>query len=255
MSVKSSSILILLMVGLLAAGNCLAQKDGADFRGIQLSSERVIKAWAKYNDTLSRKFAAKHLAWPPSDIYLRAFKLPNELELWARDNPNSEYQQVDIYRICAVSGALGPKRQKGDRQVPEGFYFIEEFNPKSDYHLSMLLNYPNYSDRQKGTSNPGGDIYIHGGCLTIGCLPMDDEGIREIYTLCLNAKLNGQEYIPVHIFPTRMSKPGVAYLRKETNATTATLQFWNSLRNGYDYFEEHHKLLPVMYTPDGQYSN
>jgi murein L,D-transpeptidase YafK len=240
-----------------AATNSYGQNDAAnsDFRNSQMSSDRVLNAWKKYNNILQNTFAAGNLQWPATDIYLRAFKLQNEMELWARDNANQEYKLVKIYRICAISGTAGPKRKQGDKQVPEGYYFIDDFNPKSDYHLSMQLNYPNYSDMMQGKSNLGGDIYIHGGCLTVGCLPMEDEGIREIYTLCLNAKFNGQEYIPVHIFPTRMGKTGMAYLQKAGAGNANKQQFWNVLKNSYDYFEQYHKLLPVVYTQDGNYLN
>ena len=51
------------------------------------------------------------------------------------------------YPICAGSGDLGPKRERGDGQVPEGLYEIDRFNPTSRYHLSLRVNYPNLSDR------------------------------------------------------------------------------------------------------------
>ena len=233
------------------------QDDAQNFKSSQLSSSRVSTAMNKYSDTLSKDFKKKNIAWPPKDIYLRAFKSQNEMELWARNNESSEYKLIKMYHICAISGALGPKRTQGDRQVPEGFYFIDEFNPKSDYYLSLLLNYPNYCDQSTGMDKDklGGDIYIHGGCVTVGCMPMTDEGIQEIYTVCLNAKLNGEEYIPVHIFPTRLTKNGMSYLSREYGNDASKQQFWASLKAGYDYFEKTHKLLPVMYSPDGKYTN
>jgi len=232
-----------------------AQKNDLPFREYQFSNERVRAAWKEYQDTLQNAFAAKKLHWPPTDIYLRAFKSQNELELWARNALHEEYLKVKTYNICAVSGKLGPKRQQGDKQVPEGFYFIDEYNAKSEYHLSMLLNYPNYSDRMLGSTRTGGDIYIHGSCLTVGCLPMTDKGIKELYTLCMSAKLNGQEYIPVHIFPNHMHSKGINYLMSSYPGNTAKHQFWATLKKGYDYFEQYHKLLPVMYAPDGTYVN
>ena len=84
---------------------------------------------------------------------------------------------------------------------------------------------------------------------------MTDDGIKELYTVCLNAKLNGQEYIPVHIFPTRMNKNGMNYLKNTFPKDMAKQQFWADLKTGYDYFEKYHKLLPVMYSPDGKYVN
>jgi murein L,D-transpeptidase YafK len=233
-----------------------AQSDLQDFKTFQLSCTRVSDAWKMYNDSLAKDFKKKNVAYPPKDIYLRAFKAQNELELWGRNNETSEYKLIKLYHICALSGFLGPKRAEGDHQVPEGYYFIEDFNPKSDYYLSLLLNYPNFSDTKLGAkTRKGGDIYIHGGCVTVGCMPMTDKGIQEIYTICLNAKVNGQEYIPVHIFPTHMNKQGMAYLEREYVNYPERQVFWTTLKPGYEYFEKYHKLLPVMYSPDGQYAN
>lgn len=232
-----------------------AQNDAQSFKSFQLSCGRVTGALNKYNDTLEKEFKKKNVAWPAKDIYLRAFKSQNEMELWARNSDNSEYKLIKTYHICAISGLLGPKRAQGDRQVPEGFYFIEEFNPKSDYYLSLLLNYPNYCDQVTGKDKLGGDIYIHGGCVTVGCLPMTDAGVQELYAVCLNAKINGDEYIPVHIFPTRLTKNGMSYLSREFPNDPGRQQFWANLKTSYDYFEKNHKLLPVMYSPDGKYIN
>lgn len=244
----------MLVIAPLLKNKANAQSE-SDFRTIQFSSDRVVKAWETYVNPLNKLFEAKDLQWPGKDLYLRAFKLENELEVWTKDAKTQQFQLIKTYRICALSGKPGPKRKKGDKQVPEGFYFIEDFNAHSDFHLSMGINYPNYSDLMNtGGSNPGGDIYIHGGCLTVGCLPMEDEGIKEIYTLCLNAKLNGQNYIPVHIYPTRLTNHGMAILQKETN-NTSLLGFWQNLKQSYDYFEVYHKLLPVMYGSDGNYLN
>lgn len=228
--------------------------DSLSFRSTQLTSPRVADALKKYDDSAAREFKRKNLAYPPKDIYIRAFKLQNELELWARNNEKEPYRLIRLFRVCAISGSLGPKRTHGDRQVPEGFYFIDEYNPQSEYYLSLHLNYPNYSDVLLGKGNPGGDIYIHGGCVTVGCLPMTDEGIKELYTICLQARLNGEVYVPVHIFPTRLSENGMAYLRREFPKDPARLQFWADLKPGYDYFEQYHKLLPAMYTPAGTYA-
>ena len=254
----TSKIKIVLCIGIglitcLSASALFAQSDSISFRNAQFASSRVSESWKKFNDTLSKEFRKKGLTYPSKDIYLRAFKSQNEMELWARNTESSEYKLVKTYRVCSISGSLGPKRMQGDRQVPEGYYFIEDFNNKSDYYLSLLLNYPNYSDQMQGDQKAGGNIYIHGGCVTVGCLPMTDAGIQEIYTLCLNARLNGEINIPVHIFPTRLNKNGMAYLAREYANDPAKQKFWNELKAGYDYFEWTHKLLPVMYTPDGKY--
>ncbi len=231
-----------------------AQDDSQTFRNFQFSFTRVSQAWMKYNDTLKNLFKKEGLAYPPKDIFIRSFKSNNEMELWARDKPNEEYKLIKNYRVCALSGILGPKRVEGDRQVPEGFYFIDDFNPKSDFYLSLLVSYPNYSDMVLGNKEkPGGDIYIHGGCVTIGCLPLTDQFIQEFYVLCLNAKINGQNYIPVHIFPARFDRQGLNFLGRTYANDLEKQKFWVNLKKGYDYFEKYHKLQPVMYTPDGKY--
>jgi murein L,D-transpeptidase YafK len=230
-------------------------QDDATFRNFQFSFTRVSQAWTKYNESLREMFEKKGVSYPPKDIYVRSFKSQNEMEVWARNEPDQEYKLIKLYRICALSGILGPKRYEGDRQVPEGFYFIEDFNPRSDYYLSMLINYPNYSDQilASGT-RPGGDIYIHGGCVTVGCMPMTDDVIQELYVLCLNAKMNGQTHIPVHIFPTRFNESGLNFLGREYAKEQEKQKFWVNLKAGYDYFEKNHKVFPVMYTADGKYA-
>lgn len=243
----------LLLPVLFLSGLAVAQDDSRTFKNFQFSFSRVTGAYNKFNDSIRRMFQAKGLSYPPKDIYIRSFKAQNELELWGRDKVTDEYTLVKTYRICALSGILGPKRWEGDRQVPEGFYFIEDFNPRSDYHLSMLVNYPNYSDLiLSNKQRPGGDIYIHGGCQTVGCLPMTNNIIQELYITCLNAKLNGYENIPVHIFPTRFNRSGLNFLGREYNEEDKQ-KFWVNLKYQYDYFERNHKILPVMYTPEGEY--
>jgi len=231
-----------------------AQDDLTTFRTFQFSFNRVSQAWTRCNDSLRSLFQSKNLAYPSPHIFLREFKSQNEMELWARNSDTAQYQLVKVYKVCALSGSLGPKRWEGDRQVPEGQYFIEDFNPKSDFHLSLLLNYPNYSDMVLGNrEKPGGDIYIHGGCVTVGCLPLTDAGIQEVYVLCLASRLAGQNYIPVHIYPTRFNRAGLNFLGREYASDTTKQRFWVNLKTGYDYFEKYRKLLPVMYTPEGRY--
>ncbi len=254
---KQVKYLVLLIIHVFIYSFSLyAQIDNKSFLKYQLSIPRVSKAWAKYNDSTKKEFAKSKIDFPPYEIYLRAFKAQNELELWARNNDTAEYTLIKTLRVCAICGVLGPKRARGDNQIPEGFYYIEEFNPKSEFYLSLHINYPNYIDKKVSLSKElGGDIYMHGGCVTIGCIPMTDEGIQELYVICLNAKSNGQNNIPVHIFPTRFTKNGMNYLKREYGKDKEKIQFWNDLKGSYDYFEKYHKLLPLCYTIDGRYLN
>jgi hypothetical protein len=130
--------------------------------------------------------------------------------------------------------------------VPEGFYFVEAFNPLSEYYLSLRVNYPNEADRLRGeTAALGGDIFIHGGCKSIGCVPVQDDAMKEIYWLAVESRAAGQQQIPVHIFPTRMTAERVQWLRSVFSPNRDLLDFWRNLQEGYEYFERT-KLVPQV---------
>lgn len=149
---------------------------------------------------LDPHFKKAGLSYPPREITLLALKREKRLELWARND--GPYRYIRDYAIQAASGTSGPKLRQGDRQVPEGIYRIVGFNPNSNYHLSMKLNYPNEFDQyhadMEGRANPGSDIFIHGRAVSIGCLAMGDEAIEQLFVL---ASLTGRENIRVVIAP------------------------------------------------------
>lgn len=164
------------------------------------------------------------------------------------------YRKMAEYKICRSSGKLGPKRIKGDGQVPEGFYHIDRFNPASSYHLSLGIDYPNKADRiRSGTDDPGGDIFIHGSCVTIGCLPMTDDKIKEIYIL-VAAKNNGQDRIPVYIFPFRMNDANMRKYCAMNSDNPGLIRFWESLKKGYELFASGKPELRFRITNKGEYS-
>ena len=221
----------------------------------QKSYPRVDILFKQKEDTIKKQFAAAKLSFPPKQIYLRSFKYDSELEVWVRSNNNDTFKLFKTYKVCALSGSLGPKRIEGDFQVPEGFYHINEFNPKSMYHLSLGINYPNASDDiLSDTLKPGGDIYVHGGCVTVGCIPIKDYQIEELYLLASYAKDNGQDFIPVHIFPVRYNNPkSFKYLAFASKDNKDYQLFAVGLQDVYDYFN-HHKKLPVIGVDDkGEY--
>ena len=41
---------------------------------------------------------------------------------------------------------VGHKQFEGDGKTPEGLYFVDRFNPRSRYHLSVGISYPNEQD-------------------------------------------------------------------------------------------------------------
>lgn len=110
-----------------------------------------------------------------------------------------------IYPMTAFSGTLGPKLREGDGQIPEGIYGIGYLNPNSSYYLSLKVTYPNASDRARakadGRTNLGGDIMIHGKAVTIGCVPVGDDAIEDIFYL---ASAVGIKNVSVVIAPYDM---------------------------------------------------
>ncbi|HWP45014.1 MAG TPA: L,D-transpeptidase family protein [Blastocatellia bacterium] len=195
---------------------------------------------------IKEMFRRKGINFPPDSILLRVFKRERVLELWARDSKADRFELVKQYAVCSSSGQLGPKRRQGDGQIPEGFYQVDRFNPVSNFHLSLGIDYPNRSDRiLGGAGDLGGDIFIHGGCVTIGCVPITDEGIKELYLIAVEARSSGQTAIPVHIFPSRLDEAGMRRLEREYAGDGRLIEFWRNLKEGFDLFESRRK-LPVV---------
>lgn len=211
---------------------------GQSFKQRQLKFPRVRAAFVEKEAGLKAYCREHGFPYPPQSIFLRIFKKEAVLEVWAR-GPEAKYRWLKTYDICSSSGELGPKRKRGDLQVPEGFYHINDFNPQSNFHLSLGVSYPNRSDLilTEGR-DPGGAIYIHGSCVTIGCLPITDDKIKELYVLAVEARTLGQQKIPVHIFPCRLDRTGLALLEKEYASRPGLLEFWRNLALGYRLFEE-----------------
>lgn len=225
--------------------------EAQTFEDSQLLNPRVREAKEAKDGSMRALFEQRQLNWAPNKIYLRAFKHERILEVWVQNRVGEPYVKYRDYVFCEFSGELGPKRKQGDEQIPEGFYFINEFNPNSNYYLSLGINYPNPSDRKFADSRkPGGDIFIHGDCVTIGCIPLTDDKIMELYWLSVKVRSNGQELIPVHIFPYKFdrSSPYAA-----SSVGYSIKQFWENLRAGYDYFNTYKQPPFVHINNDGTY--
>jgi murein L,D-transpeptidase YafK len=100
------------------------------------------------------------------------------------------------YKIHLGFAPQGHKGQSGDGRTPEGRYFINRRNPRSDFHLSLGISYPNAQDIARALAtgvDPGGDIFIHGGPRrrtdarksdwTAGCIAVSDRDIEEIWSM------------------------------------------------------------------------
>ena len=219
----------LLLGGLMLTG-CSDAQEGASKQGIP-SSERSREVIQRVSPRLITDLKARDLEFG-APVFIRIFKQERQLELWVKGKEH--YQLFRMYKVAAMSGQLGPKLKEGDKQAPEGFYFVtpSRMNPNSRFHLSFNLGYPNTYDRAHRRT--GSALMVHGANVSIGCFAMTDPKIEEIYTLCDAALRNGQNYFRVHSFPFRMNTEN---MKKHEDSKWA--EFWTNLKTGYDWFEEH----------------
>ena len=100
-----------------------------------------------------------------------------------------------IHGVALGNAPVGTKQFEGDERTPEGRYRIDLRNPRSSYHLSLRISYPDEAAiayAQKAGRSPGGDIYIHGqpnwlpagrlpGDWTDGCIAIDNRQIEALW--------------------------------------------------------------------------
>lgn len=173
-------------------------------------------------------------------VFLRIVKETRTLEL--RVQEKGRWRLLKTYPILAMSGELGPKTAEGDRQAPEGFYAttLPLLNPRSKFHLSFNIGYPNAYDRNKGRT--GSFIMVHGSNRSIGCFAMGDPAIEEIYTLVHQALKAGQSAVPVQIYPFEMTPE-----RMEQERNSPHYDFWQSLLPGWQHTHLHGSPVSPQY--------
>jgi murein L,D-transpeptidase YafK len=210
---------------------------------------------SRLEDSLKKQFEKQKLVYPPQAMYLRSFKYDRQLEVWVKSSNKEQYKLFKTYKVCQQSGSTGPKRAEGDYQVPEGFYYINEFNPNSMYHLALGLNYPNASDRILADhSRPGSAIYIHGNCVSTGCIPITDAPIEELYFLASSVRNQGTEFIPVHVFPIKYNvAKSKEYLEVAMKDNEPLKLFNKNIKEVFDYFELKKELPIIMVNKKGEY--
>lgn len=193
-------------------------------------SDRAAAAAARVRPALEQALSSLGLRLG-APVFVRIFKEEGELELWL-EGADGRHVLFRTWPICAWSGTLGPKLREGDGQAPEGFYRVgaAQMNPRSRFHLSFDLGFPNAYDRAHGRS--GSFLMVHGACVSIGCYAMGDAAIEEIYTLAAAAHAGGQRAFDVHAFPFR---PEDARLAAEKASPWHA--FWSELAPAYAVFE------------------
>jgi hypothetical protein len=216
---------------------------------------RVARARADHAPALRARFAELGLAYPPRAVLLRVYKLDDVVEVWVRGG--GRYVKLEDLPICARSGGPGPKRREGDGQVPEGFYRIPTLNPTSNFFLSMQVDYPNAADRRRprpaGGAKLGGEIFVHGACATIGCVPLGDAAIGRLYVLAADVRAAGGR-LDAHLFPTAMDAAHAGARADAAGDDAWLTRFWDEeLAPGWAWFERERTLPPVEVDAAGRY--
>ena len=225
-----------------------------DFLSQQMKYARVKSANKEKESLITEKLKTQNLQPDDFKILLIGLKEEKQLQLFVKNKKETTYKKLMSYEICSSSGTAGPKRRQGDNQVPEGFYHIDRFNPVSSFYLSLGLNYPNQADRKKSSAKDlGGDIFIHGNCVSIGCMAMTDDKIKEIYLYAIHARQNGQLKIPMYIFPFRMTSENMIKFKNEYKGKPEISAFWDNLKIGYDIFMGSNKEIKFSIDSKGNY--
>jgi murein L,D-transpeptidase YafK len=181
-----------------------------------------------YSPPVADRLRQKSFAMGQS-LLIRIFKQESIIELWMKRA--DKFELALAYPICAWSGSLGPKLKEGDRQSPEGFYFAStrNLNPNSAYHRAINVGFPNAFDQSLGRT--GSALMIHGSCVSIGCYAIRDAAVDDLFTIALAALGAGQDHIPIHIFPFRMTNDNLT-----AHAQNPWIDFWRNLKEGDDMF-------------------
>jgi murein L,D-transpeptidase YafK len=125
---------------------------------------------------------------------VEVFKGERRLEL------KQDGKVLKAYRVALGFAPERHKEHEGDGRTPEGAYTIDARNPRSAFHLSLRVSYPDGRDKAYAAGlgvPPGGDIYIHGQPnglrklwtrhprkdWTTGCVAVTDAEIREVWSL------------------------------------------------------------------------
>ena len=153
---------------------------------------RLRQYGAAVHERLCPAFEDARVSYPPAAVLLLGLKQERVRDVYARGR-GGDLAFIRRYPVLGASGTAGPKLREGDRQVPEGVYTIDELNPNSRFHLSLRVGYPNAFDRVRakevGRADLGGDIMIHGGDSSTGCLAIGDQAVEELFVLAADCGL------------------------------------------------------------------
>jgi murein L,D-transpeptidase YafK len=117
----------------------------------------------------------------------------------------------------------------------------------------IFIDYPNIVDygRTKkiaGNKSPGGAIFMHGNCVSIGCLSLQNKSYLPVFLLA-SYHQNNFGSIQIQIFPFRMTNKLITYYSALNQVYNQTYleDFWMNLKEGYDQFNKTHIPFSMKY--------
>ena len=93
---------------------------------------------------------------------------------------------------------------------------------------------------------------IHGNCVTIGCIPIGDDPIKELYLVVHDAAKKGGK-TAVHIFPTRLDEAGLIALLASGEEREVKAFWRDELAPGYRAFESTRRIPILRVDNNGTY--
>ncbi len=212
------AVLVIIVCVLAALASTDGGKNAIDTMRPKVFGPRTVESVvrAREADVLRSLQAAAPAAMKegfPALLFILADKSARAVTLYGRNAPDAPWTAIKAYPFTGYSGRLGPKLREGDLQIPEGDYALESLNPNSRFHLALRVAYPNAFDRAmaardgRADGNLGGDIMIHGRSATIGCIPVGDSAIEEIFVMAAKAGVGNVRILIVPCDPRAGEMP------------------------------------------------
>ena len=228
-----------------------AAAQNLQFKLDQLKNDNVKTAFVDKENDLKKLVIKKGFRSFSNHLIIRYYKHEQVLEVWIKPPNSLSYTLLKRYKACGEAGESGPKKLLGDYQIPEGIYALDIFVPDSPNFLALSINYPNTADINRKSQRDV--VSITGGCESKGNINLDEESMKEIYVLAVEAKASGQENIPVHIFPAVLMDNNLAKLNSLYPDATYNHDLWSSLKVAFNYFNKTKRLPIVQATVNGLY--
>lgn len=203
-----------LTVLVLVAGAMLVPRVRESLQPVtaQMRTEKTVEdrltEFTDARERIRKQFETAGVPFPPAGVVLLGLKDEKRLDVYASSDADADaaMRRVASYPIRAASGVAGPKLREGDKQVPEGVYPVELLNPNSRFHVALRVGYPSPTDRANAEKDGrvanntplGGDIMIHGGAASVGCLAMGDPAAEDLFVL---TALTGIDNVTIVIAP------------------------------------------------------